>query len=200
MEIKEIYFVTTNKNKVEILAERLRSCGILLIHKPIFLNESRELSTIEVCKKKMDEAKKILKKPFIVEDRGFFVPALNGFPGTFVKLIHQTIGIKGLLKLMENETDRTAYFEYCLGFFDGKNNHYFVDREYGRLSFQPRGENDRGWGDLMRIFIHDLFPNKTLAELNDEEWKKYKTHISKNDYIQKFLSWLDGCSNARNSG
>ncbi len=189
---KTIYVVTTNKNKFETFSRRLKNLGVSLIHRSISLNEPREISTLEVCKIKLKEAKKHLNEPFIVEDRGFFIPALNGFPGTFVNIVHKTIGIKGLLKLMENESDRTAYFEYCLGFFDGNNDHYFVDREYGRISFEPRGENDRGWGDLMKIFIHDLFSDKTLAELTDDEWRAYKQHISKNDYIQKFIAWLKG--------
>ena len=57
-----------------------------------------------------------LKTPLFVEDAGLFISALRGFPGVFSAYVHSTIGLDGILKLMEGFPDRSAAFRSAVGF------------------------------------------------------------------------------------
>ena len=63
------------------------------------LNEGRSLDIKEIAELKLAQAKALFpNERIIVEDRGFFIPALNNFPEAFVKVFLNSIGAKGLLK------------------------------------------------------------------------------------------------------
>jgi XTP/dITP diphosphohydrolase len=46
----------------------------------------------------------------LVEDSGLFIDALKGFPGPFSSYVYETIGLKGILGLLEGRS-RSAYFQ-----------------------------------------------------------------------------------------
>lgn len=190
-----IYFVTSNKRKHTDFAARLKHSEWSLIHHNAELNELQSLDGIAITRYKLDQVKKLLPdKKVIVEDRGLFIPALKGFPGTFLKLILKSIGIDGILRLMKDKKDRTAKFISILGYFDGKKEHYFVDEEIGFLAKRKNGLNMHGWTELLYIYGHNSFPHKTLAELTDEQWNRYMYTITQNDYINQFIRFLQTAS------
>jgi XTP/dITP diphosphohydrolase len=49
--------------------------------------------------------------PFVLEDAGLFLEALDGFPGVYSAYVYRTVGCPGLLRLMEGREDRRARFE-----------------------------------------------------------------------------------------
>lgn len=191
MKNKTIYFVTTNKNKYKDYKKRLNSVGWKLKQLANELNELQILDGTEIAKHKLMQAKELLPgKKVIVDDRGFFIPELNDFPGAFVKMILKSIGVDGILKLMVSKKDRTAKFISVLGYFDGKKDHFFIDEEIGFLTKNKRGDNLRGWTELLYIYGYKTFPKKTLAQLTDGEWNIYMDSLAENDFLKKFTEFL----------
>merc|ERR1712100_713437 len=72
----------------------------------------------EICHAKAEAAFASLQRPVVVQDSGFAIAALSGFPGPYTKYVLQTIGVEGLLKLMEGQEDRRCGFVACVGFAD----------------------------------------------------------------------------------
>ncbi len=99
----------------------------------------------------------------------FFIPALKGFPGPFVKLLLDNFSYPGIIKLMQGETDRRAIFSFAVGYFDGEKDHIFVADEEGFIIDEPRGDNLHGWTELLYIYGHPSFPGRSLAELSDTQ-------------------------------
>jgi XTP/dITP diphosphohydrolase len=126
----------------------------------------------------------------VVDDRGFFVPALNGFPGPFVKLLLNSFGIKGLVKLMDGEEDRRAVFSSAVGYFDGQEDRIFVSDEVGTVLEKPAGDNTRGWSDLLYIYSPSTFPGKSLAELSDSQWQEYLDDCDEHDPFSSLRDYL----------
>jgi len=191
-QAQDIYFITSNKKKYESLKKQLGSIGITLKQQIYDFDEGRELSIEAVAKYKLAQAKKAFPdKKIIVDDRGFFIPALNGFPGPFVKLLLESFSYKGLIKLMANEKDRRAIFSYAVAYYDGKKDKVLVANEVGFITNTPKGTNLHGWTDLLYVYGHPTFPNKSLAELDDKEWKEYLKSIEDVDpfsLLKKYLS------------
>ncbi len=185
----QLKIITTNRNKFKELSRALE--GIAEVKwVNLQIPESRDLDVVDVCKNKLWLAHKITgERNIVVEDRGFYINELNGFPGSMVNLVLQTIGIERIIKLVEK--DKKCYFKYALGYLDENNKtHFFTSVEQGMLAENVRGNNDRGWSPLMNVFISPMFPKKTLAELNDEEWRKYKEVFHKNSHISKFVEFI----------
>ncbi|MCX6729342.1 MAG: hypothetical protein NTV95_01670 [Candidatus Saccharibacteria bacterium] len=191
-QAQDIYFITSNKKKYESLKKQLGSIGITLKQQIYDFDEGRELSIEAVAKYKLAQAKKAFPdKKIIVDDRGFFIPALNGFPGPFVKLLLDSFSYKGLIKLMANEKDRRAIFSYAVAYYDGKKAKVLVANEFGFITNKPKGTNLHGWTDLLYVYGHPTFPNKSLAELDNKEWKEYLKSIEDVDpfsLLKKYLS------------
>ena len=97
---------------------------------------------------------------------------------------------------MQGETDRRALFFFLAGWLcDGEKDHIFIADEEGFIIDEPRGDNLHGWTELLYIYGHPSFPSRSLAELNDEEWKEYLTAIEDvdafvvlRDYLARNLS------------
>ena len=175
---KTIYFITSNRRKFTSLQKLLQPLGIDLQRLDYDFNEGRGLDIQTIAKSKLAQAKKAFPgKRLIVDDRGFFIPALKGFPGPFVKLLLDSFSYPGIIKLMQGETDRRAIFSFAVGYFDGEKDHIFVADEEGFIVDEPRGDNLHDWTELLYIYGHPSFPGRSLAELNDEEWQEYLTAI-----------------------
>ncbi len=172
--MRTIYFVTTNKTKFSKLEHSFQESSATLKQYNCALNELQTMDKTEIIKDKLQQAKKLLPgKEIIVDDRGFYISALRGFPGPLIKPVLDSIGIQGLLQLLQHKEDRQACFICAIGYYDGTHDHYFFDEEAGVIVTKPRGENTREWTDLHFIFSSESFPDKTLAQLSDDEWSAH---------------------------
>jgi XTP/dITP diphosphohydrolase len=179
MTKQDLYFVTSNSKKFESLNKMLSPIGVTLLRLEYDFDEGRELSIEAVAKSKLDQAKQAFPgKKIVVDDRGFFIPALKGFPGPFVKLLLDSFSYKGLTKLMAGESDRRAFFSYAIGYFDGRADHVLVADEEGFITDEPRGDNLHGWTELLYVYGHPSYPGRSLAELTDAEWDDYLEQIN----------------------
>ena len=131
----------------------------------------------------------MLKKPCIALDTGFFIDELNGFPRAFVNFSLDTIGINGILKLMEGKTNRKCRFEECLAYHDGKEIHYFYGKHPGNLTTELKGlDREEKWSDLWYIFKPEHF-EKTLAEMNTIEREERRKIDGSVEALKVFAEW-----------
>ena len=186
-----IHFITSNQRKFTSLQKLLQPLGIDLHQLHYDFDEGRGLDIQTITKSKLAQAKKAFpNKRLIVDDRGFFIPALKGFPGPFVKLLLGSFSYSGIIKLMQGETDRRAIFSFAVGYFDGKEDYIFVADEEGFIIDESRGDNLHGWTELLYIYGHPRFPGRSLAELNNEEWQEYLTAIETVDGFAMLRDYL----------
>lgn len=135
----QINLVTSNLGKVKEFNVILGN-SIIINHIQKEYKELRSDDPEEITK---DAAKRVaeeLKKPIVVEDSGLFIEALNDFPGTCSAYIHKRIGLKGILKLMENIDDRTCYYRSAVGYCEpGKAPISFFGEEKGTVAKEVKG-------------------------------------------------------------
>lgn len=101
-----------------------------------------------------------------------------------------TIGIKGVLKLMKDIKDRYCEFRSCLAFYDGNTMEFFESSSPGKISTSIRGKNTKNeWSELWYIFIPENY-DKTLAEFTEEELKK-RDETKEDSCMAKFGAWYE---------
>ena len=163
---KKLTFVTGNAGKLseaQALMPGAEVRGVLLD-----FDEPRSNDLTYIARQKAEQAKKWIEPPFFVQDAGFYIPALNGFPGSYVNFALKTIGVEGILKLMEEKEDRSCAFRQCLVYWDGQEERIFTCENPGRMAETYAGR-DRAeqWSGLWHIFIPEG-GDRTLSEYTDE--------------------------------
>ncbi len=149
--MEEIVFVTHNKGKIASAQKWFKDTKIKIFEYE--LDEPRSDDIKYISKYKVMEAYKIVNKPCISLDCGFWIDELDGFPRAFVNFALDTIGLEGFLKLMEGKENRSCRFTECLSYYDGKEIHQFMGKHEGKLAEKVLGKDtDKKWSDLWYIY------------------------------------------------
>jgi len=161
--MKKIYFVTSNKGKLVEAQKKFSEIGIEVVQKNIGYPEIQADSLEDVAIFGVEHVLNRLNQPFILEDTGLFIDALAGFPGVYSAYVYQTIGLDGVLKLMNDITDRKAVFRSVFAYgAPGCKPQLFVGECKGVISTVKRGSNGFGYDP---IFIPQN-SSKTFAEMD----------------------------------
>jgi XTP/dITP diphosphohydrolase len=186
---KQIVFVTSNTGKIASAQQYFKN--IKLVTYDYELIEPRTDDIQEIAKSKVMQAYNIVKQPCIALDAGFFIDSLNGFPRAFVNFSLNTIGIEGIIKLMQGEKNRKCKFKECLAYYDGNEIKYFYCEHKGTIAQEIRGkDNVEKWSDLLYIFVPEYsLDNRTLAEYSIEETHNRRENIDSS--IKQFAKWYE---------
>jgi XTP/dITP diphosphohydrolase len=151
--------VTSNANKAAEVAAYFG--GMLEVeHIALEVPEHRSEDVGEIARGKAEYAYRQLKKPLIVDDTAFCIDALNGFPGPYAAYVLNSIGNPGILKLMDNISDRNARFTTGIAYADQQGIQVFKGSIEGRITMSPRGTGGFGYDPILEV------GTKTLAELS----------------------------------
>ena len=166
-----VYFITGNKYKFREVSEIFKKKKIKydLEQRDIKTTEIQAQTLKDVALFKLNSIREKINSSFFIEDAGFFVDIpLNGFPGVYSSYVLRTIGNEGILKLINDFIQSRAHFSAVIAlYFKPKDKVYFFKGNIeGRVSSKIRGKGGFGFDP---IFIPDIIPDKTFAELSIEE-------------------------------
>ena len=176
-------FITGNENKVKEAGERLAELGYEVVQDNMRPPEVQADTLEEVALFSAEWVAESSPEPFFLEDAGFFVDRLKGFPGVYSAYVFDTIGYDGILRLLSSENERSARFEAVIAYWDGKEFHTFKGAVKGRVSSEARGNNGFGYDP---IFIPED-GERTFAEMSAPEKNKV-SHRGR--AIEKMVDWL----------
>jgi XTP/dITP diphosphohydrolase len=180
----ELAFITGNRNKF-IEAERILSeFGIALKQVDLEITEPQADNIEEIVEKCALDALEKINESFIIEDSGLFINSLNGFPGAYSSYVYRKIGCQGILKLLSDSRDRSAYFMAAIAY--GKPNgklKLFSGRVDGIITTEVRGKGGFGYDPIFKPLGSEL----TFAEMGIDEKNKF-SHRAK--AIREFASWF----------
>lgn len=188
---KQLVFVTHNNGKIESANKYF---GGKVCYKALDCEVPEIRGTLEeIAIAKVMSAYDITNKPTIAVDAGFVIEDLKGYPGPYVNYTLSTIGIDGILRLMEGSDKRECRFVQCLAYYDGVGEpKVFQGVHEGTMAPEKRGvlSND-DWSELSLIFVpkEELDTGRrTLAELSHEE---RIVLAKKNDACSAFARFRD---------
>jgi len=191
-EKETIYFITGNNHKFKEIKKLFQKeeLDYELKQKTAATIEIQASSIKEVALFKLNSVKTNFNNSYFVEDAGFFIDVpLKGFPGVYSKFVLNTIGNKGILKLINDFQNTAAHFEAVIALYFQPLNEILVfeGTVEGKVSEKIRGMGGFGFDP---IFIPKEIPTSTFAEITTEEknsvshrgkaWKKMFEFLKKN--------------------
>ena len=107
---KTVWFMTENPGKFREARSILDTQGIRIRQLKRAKVEVQDASLEKIARFAVKTAPINPPGLLLVEDSGLFIDALGGFPGPFSSYVYKTIGLKGILGLMQGKR-RSAYFQ-----------------------------------------------------------------------------------------
>ena len=179
---KPVWFMTENQDKFREARSILDSQGIQIRQLKRAKVEIQDSSLDKIARNAIKTASIDRPGLLLVEDSGLFIDALRGFPGPFSSYVYDTIGLEGVLGLLEGRK-RSAYFQTSIA--------------VGSASLQPRTFTGTVTGSISRkivgsagfgydpIFIPEGF-TETFGQTS-QEFKNNHSHRAR--AFLKFAKW-----------
>lgn len=183
----KINYLTTNKLKFAIARQFFElTNGYELVQLSFHVPEVQDVSCEEIARQSAIYAAKESGSVCVVLDAGFFIDALNGFPGPFVKYTNEWLSEERLLRMLDKDDDRTAYFTDALavGFPDGTAK-VFTHKTMGRLA--KEGDYVSSKWPANSLFIPNGY-STTLGSMTEQEQTDFWHSEAKN--WQKLVEYL----------
>jgi len=187
--MKIITFINKKKANIEKASTYLEKIGLEVAFYPDNLILPKTDNLIEEASSIVRQVYEKINEPCFTICTGFYINALNGFPKTNINFVLETIGIDGILKLMQNISNRECFYRNCLAYYDGKEIKYFFNENHGTIARQPAKVNNiTNFQNLGYIFIPSDY-DKTMAELTTTEYREIEKN--KDILLVEFVEWLD---------
>lgn len=163
----EIGFVSSNVEKYkEIYEVFLLNSKIQLKFLRTTLSEIQSYDLEEIAQFSLETCtQKNFTIPYFVEDSGLFIESLKGFPGPYSSYVLKTVGLGGILKLLEETKNRKAFFQSSIALYLNNKISLFTGKVDGTISTSIAKS---GWG-YDPIFIPSQGDGKTFGELAEKK-------------------------------
>lgn len=134
------YYVTGNKDKIRIAAKYLPELDIAYEITKLDVVEIQSDNPVEVAMAKAEEAYKQIQKPVLVNDHGWAIPGLNGFPGAYMKYMNEWLTPQDFLNLTKDIKNRTIILTEIICFKDATRTKSFTQDHPGVLLKTVQGD------------------------------------------------------------
>ncbi len=191
---RKVFFATGNKGKIEEMTPFFQEKDLEVEQVDVDVPEIDTLDVEDVAKRKVrDSYQKALEKGLIgeedmliVEDTGFYVNSLGGFPGAEAAYFAGTAEAEKLLNLLEDEEDRSAYFKTAVAVIQEGEIQVFTGKLQGRVPETKTGESHE------HLPYNSFFiPEERASEESLAENSMYQSeNFHRTQATLKFLDWL----------
>jgi XTP/dITP diphosphohydrolase len=185
---KVVFFATGNIHKFNEVRSILSQFGFAVGMLRLKGDEIQSESIKEIAEISVKNAYARCRLPIFVEDAGLFIKALDGFPGPYAAYVYHTIHNSGILKLMENTTDRRARFQSVIAYCDQQSPcqpECFIGEVKGEITTDVREKQGKSGFGFDPIFQPEGSA-KTFAEMTIAEKNGYSHRAMA---ICKFAKW-----------
>ncbi len=177
--MKTILFATNNERKTGEAQLGCKLFNIKVKQIKLDIEEIQSSNPKDISKHKAKAAYFLVKKPIVVSDSFWNIPALNGFPGGYMKDIANWFTSQDFINLINNHKDKRISFTESIAYKDSSRTKIFSKEYWGILVNKPRGTGNS-------IENAAEFEGFTLGERREQGGFSHKPE----DYIwAKFAKW-----------
>jgi|SRR3989344_2276074 len=179
-----IAYVTGNNSKFLTGKHFLSNFGIDIEQKILDIPEIQSDDVEQIAKDKAEKAFEIVKAPIFVNDSGWYIEALNGFPGPFMKYLNHWFSPQDFLNLMNPYSNRKVVLRQVVVYKDGKNTQVFIHDAIGKILTEARGKSKIPSNQVISL----SFDGSSIAEnageavweIEEPLWQEFADWIKQN--------------------
>jgi len=156
-----LFFITGSENKFDEAKAIIDDIEQLNEELP----EIQEIDAKKIISAKLDKARELREKEFIVEDTSLYFDCLCGLPGPMIKWFFRALGNEGLWRMVERMGNTKAEARTLIGYVNAKGEKHFFEGTIRGNIVAPRGDGDFGWSPVFQPEGYE----KTFAEMTAKE-------------------------------
>ena len=176
--MKEIIYVTGNKDKFQDGERILKNYGYQCVQEKLNFQELQEIDGEIIAKHKAKQAYEQFKQPLFINDTVWMIPALNNFPGAFMKYTNDAFAPEDWLRLMHGIGDRRAILREFVVYKDENYQKVFYRDVVGEFLNESSGIN----GESSDKVISLSGDNVSIAKSRDTGGSLTSSARSKTSY------------------
>lgn len=186
----DLLCATSNIDKFNAGMATLKKFSINLKQIIVDIDEIQGEDPEIIIKDKAIKAFKLLQKPVVVTDDSWLIPALNGFPGPYMKSINQWFIPNDFINLMKNKTNRSIILHKALAYADENEIVTFQSDVLGKIADKPAGN----YGPtIMKVAI--MSDSKITLSQGYDKGVNRTGSISRNDAWVELAKWYQKKNN-----
>lgn len=182
--MNELRYVTGNQSKFDNAQNFFTPHGVKLIQAKLDTYEIQGADALLIAQSKAQQAWEQLHEPLFVNDACWIIPALNGFPGPYMKYVNQWFKPEDFINLMRGKSDRTIILRDTIVYADGNGAQTFTNDHKGEILDSAFPGEYRNPSDVVvslsasgKSLVEELAAGSFFLEGEDAVW-------------ENFLSWL----------
>jgi len=133
-------YITSNKEKIETARRNLNEYGIIFQELKLELVEIQSENILGIAINKAKQAFNKIKEPLFVTDHGWSIPALNGFPGPYMRYMNKWLSSQDFLNMIKEHDDKTIIKQEVLCYIDTNGIKYFTSEIRGQFLAEVKDE------------------------------------------------------------
>jgi hypothetical protein len=161
----KLYFATGNKRKILEAKQACEPLGIIIEPIKLDIDEIQNMDGRKVAEHKALEAFKIIKKPVVVNDVYWTIPALNNFPGPYMKDVDSWFSVDDWSRLLDGQ-DRAIICHENVVFADERGELHYFYKDF-RANFKKIPKGDTQNNSHMECLVGFDDSDDTIASLRD---------------------------------
>lgn len=183
-----LFYITSNKEKIAVAQKYLSPFGIEVEQKNHDFIELQSESIQQIAEYKAQQAFEYFKHPLLINDAGWYITALNGFPGPYMKYINEWLTAKDILQLMNGKENREVFYTEVFCYIDEHHMKTFTGTAKGQVLMEEKGKGVPSW----QIFSLTN-SGKSIAECWEEGIDPVDRYETWNELAQ-YIKSLEGRS------
>ena len=186
--MRTLTYVTSNEIKFKVAMQALKGSGIMLVQEQLLTPEIQSSSVEEIAGWSATWASQRLNKPVVVMDAGFYIEALNGFPGPFIRYINEWFSVQDYLNLMQGKVNRRVSALDCLAYgHPGEKPMTFCQVHTGKLALEPGQQTGTS---IDQLFIPEGY-TIPISDIPVDEMVTYWSHTTVWEALRLSLEDMD---------
>lgn len=163
----KLVYATGNKLKFKLAESVAKDFGVDLIQKELAIDEIQGEDIEKIARDKSAKAFSLLASPVVTSDDSWSIPALNGFPGPYMKSLNSWLSTDDFLRLFSGLKNREVILTQIIVYQDKEGQKVLSRQTKGRLLNEARGHLPNS--PNQEIITLDGDNGKSIAEVFNDD-------------------------------
>ncbi|MFA5743006.1 MAG: non-canonical purine NTP pyrophosphatase [Candidatus Paceibacterota bacterium] len=185
--MKKLHYITGNRSKFANAQAFFAPYGIVLVQTKLDVYEIQGSDAVAIARSKAEQAWEQLREPLFINDACWIVPALDGFPGPYMKYINGWFAPQDFINLMQNKKDRTIILRDTIAYIDEQGSQVFTNDHRGTILERVYSGGCKNPSDAVislsksgRSLAEEMAGKNFFLEGEDVVWNNFIGWLQKN--------------------